>query len=125
MLSKYYRVRWQIELLFKLYKSHIKLDELKGSHTGYYVNYMLNCVQFLYSMSCTELEKNTELSLTKAFIEFKRRVRGLLLALNNKINNLKTFLKKLTKTWSQFSLKDKYRRTRVSTLTSLNLLTIS
>lgn len=73
-------------------------------------------------MGCTELKKNTELSLTKAFIELKRRVRELFLALNNKIKGLNIFLKKLTITWSQFSLKDKYRKTRVSTLTSLNLL---
>ena len=83
---------------------------------------MPNCVQFLYFMGCTELKKNTELSLTKAFIELKRRVRELFLALNNKIKGLNIFLKKLTITWSQFSLKDKYRKTRVSTLTSLNLL---
>lgn len=123
-----YRVRWQIELLFKLYKSHIKLDELKGKPYRVLCElYAKLCAILIFHgmVSCTELEKNTELSLTKAFIEFKRRVRGLLLALNNKINNLKIFLKKLTKTWSQFSLKDKYRRTRVSTLTSLNLLTIS
>lgn len=123
-----YRVRWQIELLFKLYKSHIKLDKLKGKPYRVLCElYAKLCAILIFHgmVSCTELKKNTELSLTKVFIEFKRRVRELLLALNNKINNLKTFLKKLTKTWSQFSLKDKYRRTRVSTLTSLNLLTIS
>ncbi|MDE5059583.1 IS4 family transposase, partial [Wolbachia endosymbiont of Drosophila burlai] len=53
------------------------------------------------------------------------RVIELFLALKNKVNSLKVFLKKLTITWSRFSLKDKYRKTRVSTLTSLNLLTIS
>ncbi len=29
-VCKIYRLRWQIELLFKLYKSHIKLESLKG-----------------------------------------------------------------------------------------------
>lgn len=75
-------------------------------------------------MSCTKLKKNTELSLTKAFIELKRRIRELFLVLT-RINSLKAFLRKLTITWSQFPLKDKRRRARVSTLTSLNLLTIS
>ncbi|KLT23186.1 transposase [Wolbachia endosymbiont of Armadillidium vulgare str. wVulC] len=64
-----------------------------------------------------------EYSLTKAFIELKRRVRELFLALKNKVNSLKTFLKKLTVIWSKFSLKDRYRKTRVSTLSSLHSLT--
>ncbi|MGL9779498.1 MAG: IS4 family transposase, partial [Wolbachia sp.] len=58
-------------------------------------------------------------------IELKRRIRELFLALNSKINNLRIFLKKLTTDWSQFSIKDRYRKTRLSTLTSLNLLTTS
>ncbi len=51
-------------------------------------------------MSCTKLKKNTELSLTKAFIELKRRIRELFLALKNRVNSLKIFLKKITITWS-------------------------
>ncbi|WP_341810567.1 IS4 family transposase [Wolbachia endosymbiont (group A) of Campoletis raptor] len=117
-----YRVRWQIELLFKLYKSHINLDKLKGKTNPFRV---LCAILIFYGIvGCTEVKKNTELSLTKAFIELKRRVRELFLVLT-KINSLKAFLKKLTITWSRFSLKDKRRRARVSTLTSLNLLTIS
>ncbi len=123
-----YRVRWQIELLFKVYKSHIRLDKLKGKPYRVLCElYAKLCAILIFHgiVGCTELKKNTELSLTKAFIELKRRIRELFLALNNKISGLKTFLKKLTITWSRFSLKDKCRRTRVSTLTSLNLLTIS
>ncbi|MBD0391994.1 hypothetical protein IC220_06125 [Wolbachia endosymbiont of Pentalonia nigronervosa] len=40
-----------------------------------------------------------------------------------KINDLKTFLKKLITAWSQFSIKDRYRKTRISTLNSLCSLT--
>lgn len=123
-----YRVRWQIELLFKLYKSYIRLDELKGKpHRVLCELYAKLCAILIFHgmVSCTKLKKNTELSLTKAFIELKRRIRELFLALKNRVNSLKIFLKKLTITWSRFSLKDKYRKTRVSTLTSLNLLTIS
>ncbi|MCA7010101.1 transposase, partial [Wolbachia endosymbiont of Tribolium confusum] len=123
-----YRTRWQIELLFKLYKSHTRLDKLKGKPYRVLCElYAKLCAILIFHgiVSCTKLEKNMELSLTKAFIELKRRIRELFLAPNNKINSLKAFLKKLTMTWSQFSLKDKYRKTRVSTLTSLNLLTIS
>ena len=120
-----YRIRWQIELLFKLYKSNIRLDKLRGKPYRVLCElYAKLCAILIFHgiVGCTELKKNTELSLTKAFIELKRRVRELFLALNNKIKGLNIFLKKLTITWSQFSLKDKYRKTRVSTLTSLNLL---
>ncbi len=123
-----YRVRWQIELLFKLYKSHINLDKLKGKTNPFRVLcelYAKLCAILVFHgmIGCVKLKKNTELSLTKAFIELKRRVRELFLILNNIVNNLKIFLKKLTIIWSKFSLKDRYRKTRVSTLSSLHSLT--
>ncbi|GKS79534.1 hypothetical protein BJE00_00595 [Wolbachia sp. wRi] len=110
-----------------MYKSHIRLDKLKGKPCRVLCElYAKLCAILIFHgiVGCTEVKKNTELSLTKAFIELKRRVRELFLVLT-KINSLKAFLKKLTITWSRFSLKDKRRRARVSTLTSLNLLTIS
>ncbi len=123
-----YRVRWQIELLFKLYKSHIRLDELKGKPYRVLCElYAKLCAILIFHgiVGCIKLKENTELSLTKAFIELKRRIRELFLALSSKINNLRIFLKKLTTDWSQFSVKDRYRKTRVSTLSSLNFLTLA
>ncbi len=75
-----YRVRWQIELLFKLYKSHIRLDKLKGKPCRVLCElYAKLCAILIFHgiVGCTEVKKNTELSLTKAFIELKRRVREL------------------------------------------------
>ena len=121
-----YRVRWQIELLFKLYKSHARIDILKGKpHRVLCELYAKLCAVLIFhgAVSCVELEKHTELSLTKAFIELKRRIRELFLVLNNKINDLKIFLKKLITAWSQISIKDRYRKTRISTLSSLRSLT--
>nr|WP_265036690.1 IS4 family transposase [Wolbachia endosymbiont (group A) of Anomoia purmunda] len=123
-----YRVRWQIELLFKLYKSHIRLDELKGKPYRVLCElYAKLCAILIFHgiVGCIKLKENTELSLTKAFIELKRRIRELFLALSSKINNLRIFLKKPTTDWSQFSVKDRYRKTRVSTLSSLNFLTLA
>ncbi|MFP3033054.1 MAG: IS4 family transposase [Wolbachia sp.] len=120
-----YRVRWQIELLFKLYKSHIRLDELKGKPYRVLCElYAKLCAILIFHgiVGCTELKKGTELSLTKAFIELKRRVRELFLTLNCVVSKVQIFLKKLVSTWSKFSLKDKYRKTRISTLSALNLL---
>ncbi|MCZ6910000.1 MAG: DUF2431 domain-containing protein, partial [Rickettsia endosymbiont of Ixodes persulcatus] len=39
-------------------------------------------------------------------------------------NDLKQFLKKLIIDWGKFSLEDKYRKTRLSSLNTLKLLTI-
>ncbi|QUI60017.1 MULTISPECIES: IS4 family transposase [unclassified Wolbachia] len=120
-----YRVRWQIELLFKLYKNHIRLDELKGKPYRVLCElYAKLCAILIFHgiVGCTELKKGTELSLTKAFIELKRRVRELFLTLNCVVSKVQIFLKKLVSTWSKFSLKDKYRKTRISTLSALNLL---
>ncbi|KLT21943.1 transposase, IS4 family [Wolbachia endosymbiont of Armadillidium vulgare str. wVulC] len=74
-------------------------------------------------ISRNDYKTKKEHSLTKAFIELKRWVRELFLILNNIVSNLKIFLKKLTVIWSKFSLKDRYRKTRVSTLSSLHSLT--
>ena len=103
----------------QLYKSNIRLDKLRGKPYRVLCElYAELCAILIFHgiVGCTELKKNTELSLTKAFIELKRRVRELFLALNNKIKGLNIFLKKLTITWSPiFIKKDKYRKTRVST----------
>ncbi|MFP3023287.1 MAG: IS4 family transposase [Wolbachia sp.] len=120
-----YRVRWQIELLFKLYKSHIGLDKLKGKPYRVLCElYAKLCAILIFHgiVGCTELKKGTELSLTKAFIELKRRVRELFLTLNCVVSKVQIFLEKLISIWSKFSLKDRYRKTRISTLSALNLL---
>ncbi|OCA06238.1 transposase, IS4 family [Wolbachia endosymbiont of Trichogramma pretiosum] len=121
-----YRVRWQIELLFKLYKSHIRLDEFKGKPYRVLCKLYakLRAIIIFHGMvGCTELKKGTELSLIKEFIELKRQVRELFLTLNCVVSKIQIFLKKkLASTWSKFSLKDKYRKTRISNLSALNLL---
>ena len=126
-IRKIYRVRWQIELLFKLYKSHIKIGNLKAkfkSHRILCELYAKLCFALIFHgiASCVELKNNTEISLTKALIELKRRSRELLLSLNNSVNQVKDFLEKLVLAFSKFSLKDKHRKTRISTLSSLKLL---
>lgn len=72
-----YRARWQIELLFKLYKSHIRLDKLKGKPYRVLCElYAKLCAVLIFHgiVGCTELKKDTELSLTKAFIELKEEL---------------------------------------------------
>lgn len=125
-----YRARWQIELLFKLYKSHIKIEVLKGRTRSFRVLcefYAKLCVVMLFHgmTSCIDIKKGMEISLTKAILEFKRRARGLLLVLNKSLDDLKDFLKNLFIAWSKFSLKDRRRKKRLSTLMRLRALTDS
>ncbi|MFL3876157.1 hypothetical protein wTkk_001002 [Wolbachia endosymbiont of Trichogramma kaykai] len=92
-----YRVRWQIELLFRLYKSHIRLDELTGKPYRVWCKlYAKLCAILIFHgiVGCTELKKSTELSLIKEFIELKRRVRQLFLTLNCVVSKVQIFLKK-------------------------------
>ncbi|MCZ6924842.1 MAG: transposase, partial [Rickettsia endosymbiont of Ixodes persulcatus] len=51
-------------------------------------------------------------------------IRELILSITGCLNDLKQFLKKLIIDWGKFSLKDKYRKTRLSSLNTLKLLTI-
>lgn len=125
-----YRLRWQIELLFKLYKSHLQIETLKGKFKTSRILcelYAKLCIVLMFHgiSGCIELAKNTEISLTKAMIEFKNRSRELLLALNSTTYDLQIFIKKLTLAWSKFSLKDRYRKSRISTLTAVKLLTLN
>ncbi len=60
--------------------------------------------------------------MTKAFLEFKRRVPELTLTFKKSINKLKNFFKNLRIAWVNFCLKDKYRKTKKSTLSSLKLI---
>jgi len=68
--------------------------------------------------SCIELKPGTgkEISLTKALLELKKRGRELFLTINQKLENLQNFIKKLVLDWSKFCVKDRYRKTRLSSL---------
>ena len=124
-----YRARWQIELLFKLYKSHAKIENLKGRSKSARVlcelyGKLCSVLIFHGLSNCVELANDREISLTKAFIELQKRSRELFLSITGLLNDLKQFLKKLIIDWGKFSLKDKYRKTRLSSLNTLKLLTI-
>lgn len=125
-----YKVRWQIELLFKLYKSYIQIETLKGKLKPSRILcelYAKLCIILVFHgiVSCVELAKGTEISLPKAMIELKNRAREFFLALGKNLCNLQNFIKKITFSWSIFSLKDRHRKKRISTLNSLKLLTVN
>ena len=125
-----YSLRWQIELLFKLYKSYIQIEALKGKFNSSRILcelYAKLCIGIIFQAmtGCIELEKNAEFSPIKAMIELKNRARELFIALSNSVDILEVFLKKLILSWSKFSLKDRYRKIRISTLSAVKLLNIN
>jgi IS4 transposase len=125
-----YRSRWQIELLFKLHKSHMKIEVIKGKKNIHRVLcelYAKLCAVLMFQgiSSCVELKKGTEFSPTKALLELQKRGRELFLVLNKKMGILRDFLKKLVFDWSKFCLKDRYRKTRVSSLNMLKSIDVN
>ncbi len=124
-----YRARWQIELLFKLYKSHIKIETIKGKSNSYRVLcelYAKLCGALIFHgiLGCAELRSDNEISMTKAVLELKKRSREMFLILNQNLKNLQNFLEKLVLDWSKFCLKDRYRKTRLSSLNMLRSIDI-
>jgi len=125
-----YRVRWQIELLFKLYNSHVRLESIKGKINSARILcelYAKFCVILIFHgiVSCIKLEPDREISLTKALIELTKRSKELFLIVNNRLDDLQYFFKKLLLNWSIFCLKDKYRKKRISTLNMIKKIAIN
>lgn len=110
-----YRVRWQVELIFKLWKSQAKLDAIVrcGPHRflcQFYARLLALLVfHWLLDEFSTE-ESTAELSLPKAFAIIQRyaaRLRSLLAAPHP---TLATLLEKLQLDLRRFALKQKRRK---------------
>ena len=117
----------QIELLFKLYKSYFEIESLKGKSNSSKVLcelYAKLCaiVMFHTAISCLGSKIPYEVSIIKAFLEFKRRIRELILTLKKSVNRVNFFFRNLLVAWSKFCLKDKYKKAKISTLASLKLI---
>jgi len=123
-----YRSRWQIELLFKLYKSHIRIDSFQSKKPSRVLCefYAKLCIIIIFHglSNCIILAKDREISLTKAYIFFKKYIRELHWLVGQPLNKLKCFLKKLITVWTKFALKDKCSKNKISTLETIKLLTV-
>ena len=110
-IFKIYRLRWQIELLFKLYKSQVSIDKFKSKINQarilceFYAK-LIGITIFHGVANCVEVGAGKEFSLTKAMISFKKRVREMVDIISfNSMVMMKKFIGNLINTWSEICFK--------------------
>lgn len=103
-----YRLRWQIELMFKLWKSECQIDYIAGSTKSrilceIYAK-LIGAILFQYISSPCRWGEH-ELSPTKALQTFRRFVMEFGQALHDR-SKLEKCLTKLFKHWQRYAMKD-------------------
>jgi len=125
-LSKLYRLRWQVELLFKLYKSYGGIDKFyskKPYRVLCQIYAKIIAMAMFHSLAnCLCLQQGKEFSPMKAFDYLKLRGLEIFLALRADAHNLGVLLGNIMDSWSRFCLKDRYRKKRPSTLNFLTAI---
>ena len=117
-----YTLRWQIELLFRLWKSEAELDRVAG-HLRERVlceiyAKLIGMVMFHYLTAPLRWAER-ELSPTKALQTLRRHAIEIAKSMGS-LPDLQAALATLIRRWKRFALKDK-RRTRVSTCRQIEL----
>lgn len=119
-----YRVRWQIELIFKVWKSEAQLDRVAGKHRPRILCELyakLIGVLLVQRLSSPLRWLKRELSLTKAYQCFQRLAIQFAQSLTA-LPRLAQVLSLLQERWAKFALKDK-RKTQPSSLEALRRMT--
>lgn len=114
-IQELYRLRWQIELFFKLCKSQAGLAS--GATRSKEARVLCTLYAKLIGVALTLFwtpQSSQERSLPKAFSQFKMHALDLLRALRSRYR-LKQFLTRLRELWLQLATKDQNRRSKQST----------
>lgn len=109
-----YRLRWQVELVFKLWKSQAALDEV--GHYGlervlcqFYAR-MLGLILFHWLAAPYRASPSRELSLPKAFAVFQRYAHHLIAVFHQHGRGLARLLDRITDDFQRFALKSQRRK---------------
>jgi len=121
-----YVMRWQIELFFKLIKSHAKLNDIRGKTTyrilcELYAKLIVIIIFLHIAAPWRWLDNNRELSLTKAYLLFKASALPFLQTLASPYR-LKNFLSFLGQQFLSCALKDKATSKKISSYQKIQLL---
>jgi hypothetical protein len=109
-----YRVRWQIELVFKLWKSQAKMKEvgvcrIERVLCQFYAR-LLGVIIFQWIIAEYRFPKNGELSIPKAFGVIQRNATRLLDAIADGWDEVSTIMNKIAQDFQRFAKKNKRRK---------------
>jgi Transposase DDE domain len=109
-----YRVRWQVELIFKLWKSQAQLDvvsncRLERVMCQFYAR-LLGIILFHWSVAPSRILPVGEISLPKAFAVFQRHALRFIDVMRRQGRGLATLLQRITDDFQQFALKTNRRK---------------
>jgi hypothetical protein len=118
----FYSVRWQIELIFKLWKSHMRLDIVSGYRkervlVELYAK-LIGLVLFQF-VSMPVWQRDINLSSTKSFKRFTERIKEFAMAIHS-LEMLKIVVEEIHCAISEFAKREK-RKTRLTTSQQLIL----
>ena len=119
-----YRVRWQIELVFKLWKSQANLDAIgnwrKDRILVHFYARLIGLVLFFALTAHLRWSFSVELSLPKAFKSFQEKIPAILRSIRLGWHSFFAVLSRLYAHWRHYDLKT-HRVANPSTLTALSL----
>lgn len=109
-----YRVRWQVELVFKLWKSQAKMDQIGARRVErvlcqFYAR-LLGVIIFQWLVSPYRFSGQSELSIPAAFRILQRYAIRLLAAIRNGWDEVAQMLYRIVQDFQRFATKNKRRK---------------
>lgn len=119
-----YKLRWQIELLFRIYKSYAEIDKFRGKANDSKILCSLygklSAITIFHGLAaCVKINSDAEFSMMKAIRNFRQKVKEIFNILRQEIDEIINFVSLLINSWQIFAIKDKHRKKRLSTLQNL------